>query len=78
MQANVRGTVEQVLEAYDHLQTEWLKSYAWQQRMMIRFIYGLPQKFCYTKQLTSAARVAGGFGPWMVADILLWMCAFVQ
>ena len=40
--------------------------------------YGLPQKFCYTKQLTSAARVAGGFGPWMVADILLWMCAFVQ
>ena len=41
-------------------------------------MYGLPQKFCYTKQLTSAASVSGGFGPWMVMGILLWKYAFVQ
>jgi Na+/H+ antiporter NhaD/arsenite permease-like protein len=41
-------------------------------------IYGLPQKFCYTKQLTSAVTVAGDFWPWKVAGILLWIYAFVQ
>src|SRR6202044_3118773 len=31
-----------------------------------------------TKQLTPAASVSGGFGPWMVLGILHWMYAFVQ